>query len=127
MNANEARDQIERYLAAYNAFDIDGMMALIHPDIKFKNISDGEINATASGSEKFRQLAEQSEELFRSRKQTMTRFQAEGDQAFIEVAYEAVLATDLPNGMKAGETLRLNGRSEFTFHEGMIYRITDFN
>ena len=43
----------------------------------------------------------------------------------IEVAYEGVLASDLPNGMKAGETLRLSGRSEFTFRDGKIYRITD--
>jgi hypothetical protein len=35
------------------------------------------------------------------------------------------LASDLPNGMKAGETLRLNGRSEFTFCDGKIYRIKD--
>ena len=36
-----------------------------------------------------------------------------------------VLAGDLPNGMKAGEVLRLKGRSVFGFQEGKIYRLTD--
>ena len=55
MNEDEKRSLIERYLASYNAFDIDGMMAVIHPDIEFKNVSGGEVNATASGSDEFRQ------------------------------------------------------------------------
>ena len=41
-----------------NAFDIDGMMAVIHPDIEFKNVSGGEVNATTSGAGDFRLLAE---------------------------------------------------------------------
>ncbi|MBN2062515.1 MAG: hypothetical protein JW882_19080 [Deltaproteobacteria bacterium] len=49
------------------------------------------------------------------------------DQAFIDVAYEGVLASDMANGMKSGETLRLNGRSEFTFRDGKILRITDIS
>ena len=127
MNEDDKRSVIERYLDAYNAFDIDGMMSVIHPDIEFKNVSGGEVDATASDVDEFRKLAEQSKELFLSRKQTMIKFWTKDDQAFIDVAYEGVLAADLPNGMKAGETLRLNGRSEFTFHNGKIHRITDIS
>jgi ketosteroid isomerase-like protein len=120
MNEDDKRSLIKRYLDAYNSFDIDGMMSVIHSDIEFKNVSGGEVNATASGSNELRKLAEQSKELFSSRKQTMTSFRTEDDMAFIDVTYEGVLASDLPNGMKAGETLRLNGRSEFTFLDGKI-------
>jgi ketosteroid isomerase-like protein len=114
---------IKHFIAAYNAFDIDGMMAVIHPDIEFKNVSGGEVNATTSGAGDFRLLAEKSSELFRSRKQKILTLWSNADQASIAEAFEGVLASDLPNGMKAGETLRLNGRSEFTFCNGKIYRI----
>ena len=125
MDEDEKRSLVECYLAAYNAFDIDGMMAVIHPDIEFKNVSGGQVNATTSGSGDFRLLAEKSSELFRSRKQKILTFWSNADQASVAVAFEGVLASDLPNGMKAGETLRLNGRSEFTFCDEKIYRIKD--
>jgi len=48
LNDDDKRSVIERYLYAYNTFDIDGIMSVIHPDIEFKNISGGEVNATAS-------------------------------------------------------------------------------
>ena len=123
MNQDEKRAAIERYLAAYNAFDIDGMMSVIHDDIHFKNVSSGEVNATASGADEFRTSAEQSRKLFSFRQQTMTSFNMKDDQVWIGIDYEGVLASDLPNGMKAGETLRLKGRTEFAFRDGKIYRI----
>jgi len=127
MNQDEKRAAIERYLAAYNAFDIDGMMSVIHRDVRFKNVSGGEVNVTASGADEFRKLAERSRKLFSSRKQTMTSFDMKDDQVWIGVDYEGVLASDLPNGMKVGETLRLNGRTEFAFRDGKIDRITDIS
>jgi hypothetical protein len=36
-----------------------------------------------------------------------------------------LLASDLPNGIRAGETLRLEGRSELGFRDGRIDRIAD--
>ena len=125
MDENGKRSLIESYITAYNAFDIDGMMAVIHPDIEFKNISGGEVNATASDAVEFRQLAEKSKELFRSRKQTIINSCSTPDQTIIEVAFEGVLKSDFQNGMRAGETLRLNGRSEFRFRDGKICRIID--
>lgn len=56
MDEDEKRSLVKHYLAAYNAFDIDGMMELIHPNIEFKNISGGEVNATASDAVEFSQL-----------------------------------------------------------------------
>ena len=127
MNHDEKRALIERYIDAYNTFDMEGMLALIHPDVEFRNVAGGEVNAAASGKEEFRRLAEQSAGLFASRKQTVTRFEAKDDRAFIEVDYAGVLAADLPNGMKKGETLRLKGRSEFGFCDGKICEITDIS
>ena len=57
----------------------------------------------------------------------ITNFTSEGDQASIEISYEAVLAMDLPNGMKKGEVMNLMGRSEFVFKDGKIWRLTDIS
>lgn len=127
MDAEVKRELVERYIAAYNRFDVEGMLALLHPEIEFRNVSAGEVDASASGMEEFRRLAEQSKALFSSRRQEITRFQFAGDAAVVDISYEGVLASDLPNGMRAGETLRLKGRSEFGFRDGRIDRITDYS
>ncbi len=122
---DEKRTVIEHYINAYNAFDIDGMVRVLHPDIQFKNIVNNQVNAAASGIDDFRRMALESKELFSFRKQTLMRFAANKNEVFIEVDYLGVLAMDLSNGMKKGETLRLSGRSEFVFRNGKIYKITD--
>ncbi len=127
MEADEKQTLIQRYLNAYNSFDIDRMMEVIHDNIEFKNISGGETNASAFGIKEFRAIAEQSKQLFSSRKQTVTKWDLEGNGASIEVDYTGVLAIDLQNGMKVGDRLQLKGRSEFVFCDGKIYRLTDYS
>jgi len=127
MTKQEKRALIDRYISAYNAFDVEGMMATLHPDIAFKNVSGGEVNATATGAEAFRQMAEQATTLFASRQQTITAFEADENRAHIDIAYEGVLAVDLPNGMKAGDVLKLEGRSEFAFLDGKISQVADYS
>ena len=58
---------------------------------------------------------------------TVTKFKADEDGVSVELDYVGVLATDLPNGKKAGETLRLTGRSHFVFRDGKIVRLTDYS
>lgn len=125
MTAPEKRSLVDRYLAAYNALDVDGMMDALHPDVEFENVAGGEVTAAASGADAFRQLAEQGAALFASRRQTVTAFDASGPGAVAHVDYEGVLATDLPGGPGAGETLRLQGRSGFEFRDGRISWIRD--
>ena len=123
----QKRQLIEKYILAYNSFDIDGMMSLLHSEIKFKNISDGEVNATATGKNEFRAVAEQSKTVFKSRKQTIEFCDIDEDRASVEISFKGVLATDLPNGMKSGEMINLDGRSEFSFKDGKISQIVDIS
>ena len=127
MTDREKRELIDRYLAAYNAFDVEAMMKTLHPAVEFENVAGGEVDASASGSEAFRQMAERATALFASRRQTVTAFRSDGAGASVDVDYTGVLASDLSNGMKAGETLRLAGRSEFEFEDGRISRIRDIS
>lgn len=127
MTNTEKHNLIDQYIDAYNSFDIEKIMAVIHPKIEFKNISNGKVNASASGVEEFRQMAEEAKKLFITRKQTVTAFSIEDGKTTININYVGVLAADLPNGLKAGETLRLEGRSEFNFKDGKICSILDFS
>ena len=127
MNKNEKEHLIQRYVQAYNGFDIDGMVALLHPECTFQNMSGGEVNASTSGVAQFRQLAEQSKELFSSRRQTITAYKHDGEAVTVDIDYEGILRVDLPNGAKTGETLKLRGQSVFRFCDGLILAITDYS
>lgn len=119
------RALVEQFLAAYNAFDIPGMLALLDPEVTFENISDGQVTVSARGIEEFRQLAERAATLFSSRRQTIRRYAAEGDEARIEIDYEGVLASDLGAELRAGDALKLAGRSTYQIRDGRIVRIVD--
>ena len=100
---------------------------MLHPDIAFEHRAGDQVSASACGLAAFRDLAEQSQGLFSQRRQTITTLEVSGEQAFATIDFEAVLAVDLPDGSTAGETLRLSGRSEFTFLDGRIGRIVDIS
>ena len=119
------KNQIVSYLAAYNAFDVDGMVANLSPDVVFENISNGAVNLRTEGVEAFRQQATAATAYFSERKQSVESWNFAENTIVIDVAYRGVLATDLPNGMKRGETLLLTGHSIFEFADGKIIRITD--
>lgn len=123
----EKRRIIECYIAAYNAFDVEGMLTYVHQDIEFKDFSENEMHTSIKGIDDLRQLAEQSKALFTSRSQTITSFESWDDSASVKIRFEATLAVDFPNDMKAGDVLRLNGRSKFKFKEGKLYQIEDYS
>ena len=122
----EQKVAIDNYLKAYNNFDVDGMLDLVHPKVVFKNISKGKVNAIANGVDELRQMANTSTTLFSSRCQKITDFNTAGQTATVKIEFEGVLASDLTNGMKAGEVVRVKGRSKFQFRDGKIIRKTDY-
>ena len=127
MDTDEAKTLIEEYLNAYNSFDVDAMVELVDPEIEFRNVSGGDVDTSAIGQDEFRELAQQSVFLFSSRKQTATKFEAEGEVVSVDIDFTGTLATDIPDGMRAGDELRVTGRSEFVFRDEKIYRLTDYS
>lgn len=126
MTDQSKQDLVNRYLDAYNAFDVDAMVETLHPEVEFENISGDEVTASASGRDEFRSMAEKAVEIFASRRQTVTSFTMHEDgRLTIEVEYEGELAQDLPGGMKAGERVQLTGESTFAFADGKIAEIVD--
>ncbi len=125
MTFEEHKSLVAAYIAAYNNFDVEAMLSLMDSGVVFKNVTGGEVNAATTGIDELRKLANQARALFSSRCQTITAFESCGDLATVEIDFEGVLAVDLPNGKKAGDLVRIKGRSEFEFKNGKLHKITD--
>lgn len=116
---------IETYIAAYNARDADQMIACLAEDVVFRNISDGELTAEASGRAAFEEMARAAIVAFSARRQTVKNAITVADTTLVELDYSATLATDLPNGWKAGQVIALAGASLFRTRAGQIVEIID--
>ncbi len=116
---------IENYINAYNNFDIEGMIADLDENIVFENISNGKIDLKTEGLAAFEKQADTAKQYFQQRKQTIEHWEFNESTVSIGIDYEAILAIDLPSGLKSGDTLRLKGKSIFEFDEAKIIKITD--
>ncbi|HZX79921.1 MAG TPA: nuclear transport factor 2 family protein [Lysobacter sp.] len=116
---------VARYIAAYNAFDVDGMLSTLAPDVRFENYAAGRLTAEATDAAAFRALAEQACALFSEREQRVTTLTIEQNRAVAAVAYRGRLAVDIPDGPRAGELLELEGESEFHVVDQRIAKLVD--
>jgi steroid delta-isomerase-like uncharacterized protein len=121
----EKRILIEQYIDAYNRFDVDGMLALLTPDVLFENVADGQVTAATSGITELRALAEQTKALFSERQQAVAALRFRPASVLASIAWRGVFAIDVPNGPAAGSVIELVGESEFEFSGGRISRIVD--
>jgi hypothetical protein len=127
MNSEEKKQIVEEYIRAYNSFDTEAMLSLFHPECRFENITGSEITASANGLAELREFAEQGKDIFSSRKQTITEIYSENETIVVKIYYLGKLKIDLPNGLKAGDELKLVGRSEFEFENGLIKSLKDYS
>ncbi len=116
---------ITDYIAAYNARDVDAMLATLADEVRFENVSGGASTHITEGKTAFAQLANTGVTLFSERRQTVSNAIVGGDRVAVEIAYHAVVAADLPNGWKAGDVLDLTGKSFFQVRDGLIVDILD--
>lgn len=122
---DKRKNIVESYVNAYNAFDVDGMVKDVHPDVVFENITNDEVNLTTKGSQAFKAQAEKAKSYFSHRKQSIQSWHFDRTSVKIQIDYNAILAIDLPNGMKKGDTLQLSGESVFEFQNDLIVKIQD--
>ena len=127
MKQQEMKNIIDKYIRAYNSFDIEGMLTVMHRDVTFQNVSNDIVNMTANGADELREAAEKAKNLFKSRAQKVRKYDYKNDTATIEIDFAGVLSADMLDGPKAGETLRLKGRSVFKFKDGLIISLTDYS
>jgi hypothetical protein len=124
MNSPE-RSLIERFIAAYNAFDIEGMIAQVSPDVRFENYAGDTLTIATNGVEQFRELAERSKAMFSEREQRILSITGDERSATVDIAYRGRLAIDVPAGPSAGTVIEMGGRSEYSFASGRITKIVD--
>lgn len=116
---------IKNYVKSYNDFDIDGMTKNLTDNVVFENISNGKVDLRTEGIKEFTKQAESAKQYFKKRKQTIESWEFNDSKVIIKINYKAILAIDLPNGLKTGDTLELKGESEFEFENKKIKSITD--
>lgn len=116
-----------RYIKAYNHFDIDAMLADLDTAFTFENVSDGSIDMSLDGVPAFKEQAEKTARCFKKRHQKVTSFMHYETHTEVDVAYSAVLAVDLPCGLRRGDELHLAGRSVFRFMDDKIAAIRDIS
>ncbi|UHG89779.1 nuclear transport factor 2 family protein [Spirosoma oryzicola] len=120
-------ETIQAYINAYNAKDIPALLALLDDQIFFENISNSSGITQTTSKQAFEQLALQSADYVAERKQVVRFMVVSATAAAVEIDYSATLATDLPNGLKAGDTIRLRGVSIFEMKHKKFTRISDYS
>jgi ketosteroid isomerase-like protein len=121
------RELIERYLAAYNRMDVDGMVATMHREVVFENYTAGVLSVRTFGADELRHLAESSSFLFSARRQVILTYEERDGTATVHILFDGTFAVDLPNGVRAGQSITLNGRSEFRQRDGLLVYIGDYS
>ena len=116
---------VARYIDAYNRMNVQAMLDCLSGDVRFINRSNGETTNETHGIEAFRALAEQGVQLFAKREQTILDCIAIDDRAAVRIGYRAKVKTDLPNGWKAGQEIKMTGTSFFMISEGKISEVID--
>jgi ketosteroid isomerase-like protein len=127
METTAPKQLVEAYIAAYNRFDVAGMLAPLHEDVVFRNVSNGEVSLTTNGKEAFRQQAAQATQYFSEREQRVTDWQVNDQQVEVAINYKAVAAIAFPNGLQPGDTLQMQGKSIFEIENGQIISIEDIS
>ncbi|MEM6344595.1 MAG: nuclear transport factor 2 family protein [Bacteroidota bacterium] len=125
MSPEKQQAIIEHYVDAYNRFDVEAMLRDLAPEILFQNVSNGKVDLELKGLSAFLQQAETAKAIFSERKQSITAWEFAEEIVRIKIDYMGVVALDLPNGLKAGDKLALQGQSEFTFADGKIIQLID--
>lgn len=120
-------ETIRRYIASYNDRDIDAMLACVTDDVVFENISNAGQSMRLDGKVMMRQVAEVSGNAFSYRRQRLINIVTGTGKAAAEIEFEGRAAVDLPNGVRAGETVRVRGASFFEFRGALLCRIADYS
>lgn len=119
---------IDNYIEGYNHFNVEQMLKDLDPSVQFRNVFKEEVLLELNGIDAFKAQAESALDYFSERSQTINSTRHQAGAVEVEIAYKAIAAQDLPNGLKAGQELHLTGTSVFTFNDhNKITSITDIH
>jgi len=115
-------ETIERYFAAFNAGDTEGMLAELTPDVAH-HVNEGVVRI---GQDKFRAFCDHMTRCYRENLTDIVIF-SNGDRAAAEfVVNGTYLATDKGLPEARGQNYCLPAGSFFTLKDGKISRVTTY-
>ena len=117
-------DTIRRYFAAFNAGDIDGMLACLDEDVAH-HVNEGQVRR---GKDAFRAFCAHMARCYREQLTEMVIFSAEGgSRAAAEyIVNGTYLATDGDLPAARGQGYRLPAGSFFSLSDGRITRVVTY-
>ena len=119
-------DTVARYFKAFNAGDVDGMLACLAEDVAH-HVNEGQVRM---GKDKFREFCAHMSRCYREELTDMVIFDAQnGTRAAAEyVVNGTYLQTDEGLPEAHGQTYRLPAGSFFSLRDGLITRVvTHYN
>lgn len=125
MNNTDKETLIRKYIDAYNSKDVAGMLACVTDDVVFRNMTGGAVNMEIYGKSSLEEIAEKTKGLFKVRNQTVKNINFMTERTRVDIRFEAVFAMTLPNGVKKGDKMKMDGYSEYDFRDGLISYIAD--
>ena len=123
--SNSKIEIVKQFISAYNSLNVEKMLEFLHPEIIFKNISNGKVSVETHGISEFQEIANQSLAIFKERKQKIVSYSEVEDKVKLIISFHAILAIDLPNGLKIGDSIDLKGESEYLFKDNLLLSIID--
>lgn len=119
-------DVIKKYIEAFNAQEVDKMISFFTEDCRYEVISNIAKPVICEGKQKLKEMSLSSNALLKERSQTVNNWVIAEHKVALEFTYHAIVAQDLPNGLKAGQALHLRGVSIYEFEGDKIKRLMDF-
>ncbi|MEO1639081.1 MAG: ketosteroid isomerase-related protein [Pseudomonadota bacterium] len=120
----DTTDVLRRYFAAFNAGDIDGMLACLTDDVAH-HVNEG---AVRTGKAAFAEFCAHMQRCYKEELTEIVLFSAEGGTrgAAEFMVNGTYLATDAGLPEARGQTYRLPGASMMTLRDGQICRVTTY-
>lgn len=112
------------FVEAYNAKDIDKMLADVTQDVMFRHYCDAGVLFKAHDKASFEAALREDASAFAQRSHAVKTSMTMLGSTVLTTQFEAVVAKDLSNGWKAQQDITLPAAAEFQFRAEKIANIT---
>lgn len=115
----------QRYLLAYNSFDVEAMLQLLSEDVRFENYSNDALTVSASNKREFKELAEKGKWIFDERKQELLSTRPVECGLEAKIRFWGKLSNEAATEAGASPYVEIMGTSEVQFQDNKIVKLVD--
>jgi len=121
------KEEVQKYINAYNNTDIETMISLLHADVIFESRTNGILSFSIKGKHSFRQMCMVAKNNYKFRKQIIEGFKESNNKIEVDLYFKATLAIDIEDLGKKDEQVAFETKSIFEFRHDLIYKITNLD